>query len=85
MNTPERFVDVANAAEFLSCSPRYLMDLARRAAIPAHPLGTGTRRVWRFKLSELESALCHREGSLTVPEEGRAKGTRQSTKSENGQ
>jgi hypothetical protein len=37
-----------------------VLDLARRSAIPAYPIGTGQRRVWRFRLSELASALCSR-------------------------
>jgi len=28
--------------------------------LPAHPLGDGQRRVWRFRLSELASAVCSR-------------------------
>jgi hypothetical protein len=57
MKTPERYVDAFVAAEYLSVPPRYLMDLARRGAVPGHPLGTGTRRVWRFRLSEIEECL----------------------------
>ena len=36
-------------------------ELARKGAIPAHPLGEGRRKVWRFRLSELAAALCSRE------------------------
>jgi hypothetical protein len=55
--SPEPFVDAHRAAEFLSVKPRYLLDLARRGLIPAYPLGAGCRRQWRFRLSELASAL----------------------------
>jgi hypothetical protein len=53
----EPFVDAARAAEFLSLRPRRVLELARLGAIPAYPLGNGKRRVWRFRLSELASAL----------------------------
>lgn len=54
----EPFVDAAKAAEFLHLRPRRVLELARRGLIPAYPIGTGLRRVWRFRLSELVSALC---------------------------
>jgi hypothetical protein len=57
---PERFVDSIAAAEFLSITPRRALDLARAGVIPAHPLGDGKRRVWRFRLSEIESNLCQK-------------------------
>ena len=53
----EPFVDAARAAGFLSLSPRRVLTLARTGAIPAYPLGNGQRRVWRFRLSELASAV----------------------------
>jgi hypothetical protein len=53
----ELFVDAARAASFLSLSPRRVLTLARSGVIPAHPLGNGQRRVWRFRLSELASAV----------------------------
>jgi hypothetical protein len=53
----EPFVDAAKAAEFLNLRPRRVLELARLGAIPAYPLGNGKRRVWRFRLSELASAL----------------------------
>ena len=59
--SPEPFVDATRAAEFLSVTPRYLLDLARRRLLPAYPLGIGCRRQWRFRLSELASALSGQE------------------------
>jgi hypothetical protein len=56
----ERFVDAIEAGKFLHLRPRRVLELARQGAIPAHPLGSGERRVWRFRLSELASALCSR-------------------------
>jgi hypothetical protein len=58
--TPEPFVDAQKAGEFLSLRSRRVLELARRGAIPAHPLGEGLRKVWRFRLSELASAVCAR-------------------------
>jgi hypothetical protein len=54
---PERFVDSVVAAEFLSITPRQLLVMARKGALPAYPLGNGQRRVWRFRLSEIAKAL----------------------------
>jgi hypothetical protein len=36
------------------------LELARKGELPAHPLGNGTRRIWRFRLSELAIALSGR-------------------------
>jgi len=56
----EPFVDAMEAGKFLGLRPRHVLELARRGALPAYPLGDGERRVWRFRLSELASALCSR-------------------------
>lgn len=53
----ESFVDAEKAAEFLNLRPRRLLELARAGSIPAYPIGDGPRRVWRFRLSEIASAL----------------------------
>jgi hypothetical protein len=53
----ESFVNAARAAEFLAIKPRWLLELARAGKIPAHPLGDGKRRVWRFRLSEIAATL----------------------------
>jgi excisionase family DNA binding protein len=53
----EPFVDAERAAQFLSVTPRYLLELARKGELPAHPLGNGSRRIWRFRLSELAAAI----------------------------
>lgn len=53
----ERFVDADEAARFLSITRRRVLDLARGGILPAHPIGLGLRRVWRFRLSELAAAL----------------------------
>ena len=53
----ENFVDGDEAAAFLSITRRRVLELARAGHLPAHPIGRGTRRVWRFRLSELTAAL----------------------------
>ena len=53
----EPYVDAARAADFLSVKPRWLLELARAGRVPAHPLGEGKRRVWRFRLSELADSM----------------------------
>ena len=55
--TPERFVDADEAAKFLSLTRRRVLDLARARKLPAHPIGDGTRRIWRFRLSEIAAAI----------------------------
>jgi hypothetical protein len=54
---PEPFVDAIEAGRFLQLRPRRVLELARRGVLPAYPLGDGERRVWRFRLSELTSAV----------------------------
>lgn len=53
----EPFVDADTAAAFLCIERAFLLKLARTAKIPAHPLGFGSRRVWLFRLSELETFM----------------------------
>ena|SRR2546427_9270570 len=55
--TLEPFVDAQRAAEFLSLRPRRVLELARVGIVPAYALGQGRRKVWRFRLSELASAV----------------------------
>lgn len=59
----ERYVDADHAAEYLSLTRRRLLDMARAGTLPGHPLGEGARRVWRFRLSELHSAVSNRVNS----------------------
>jgi hypothetical protein len=53
----EPFVDATRAADWLSITPRRLLEMARAGQIPAHPLGTGSRRTWRFRLQEISVAI----------------------------
>jgi excisionase family DNA binding protein len=60
----EGFIDADEAARFLSLKRRRVLDLARAGKLPAHPIGDGARRVWRFRLSELSSAIASRQNSV---------------------
>jgi hypothetical protein len=61
MDTPvqfERYVDASALAEHLSVTRRQILEMTRRGVIPGHPLGIGAnRRVWRYKISEVEVAI----------------------------
>jgi hypothetical protein len=53
----EGFVDADEAGKFLSLNRRRILELARAGKLPAHPIGDGARRIWRFRFSELAAAL----------------------------
>lgn len=67
LGVPEHYVSADEAALFLALHRRTLLRLARAGAIPAHPLGDGPRRVWRFLLSELDSWMRNRVNSRCRP------------------
>jgi hypothetical protein len=54
---PEPFVDADAVAAFLHIKRRQVLELARGGKIPAHPLLGSRRKVWRFKLSEVDAAV----------------------------
>jgi hypothetical protein len=53
----EPFVDANRAAEFLVITRRRVLEMARVGQIPAHGIGEGKRKIWRFRLSELAEAF----------------------------
>jgi hypothetical protein len=53
----EPFVDGEVAGQFLTLPRRRVLELARQGKLPAYPLGTGPRKVWRFRLSEIANAV----------------------------
>jgi hypothetical protein len=53
----EPFVDANRASEFLFIPRRRLLDMARAGEIPAHPIGRGKRKTWRFRLTELADTV----------------------------
>jgi excisionase family DNA binding protein len=60
----EPFIGPNEAASFLSCTPRYLLRMARNREIPAHPLRRGSRNQWRFLRSELSSHMRNQAGAV---------------------
>lgn len=50
----EPYVSVEKAAEYLDIAPKTLLEKARKGGIPAYPWGNGIRKIWRFKISELD-------------------------------
>jgi excisionase family DNA binding protein len=58
---PEPYVDPDQAAAFLNTNRIKVIRMARSGSLPAHPLGNGKRRQWRFRLSELDN---HMRGRL---------------------
>ncbi|HKV82718.1 MAG TPA: hypothetical protein VJP02_31510 [Candidatus Sulfotelmatobacter sp.] len=70
-NQPERFVDAEKAAQYLSCSRKYLLKLSIHGKVPAHPLpGSGTRRTWRYLLSELHGWMVGNGGNHSAKTDG---------------
>ena len=53
----ESFVTAQEAADFLAITKRRILELARQGQIPAHPIGDGIRKTWRFRLSEIADRL----------------------------
>src|SRR3989442_7472391 len=51
--THEPFVDADRSAEFLMITRRRVLEMARAGEIPAHAMGEGKRKMWRFRLPEL--------------------------------
>jgi hypothetical protein len=54
---PEPFVSAFEAGGFVKLHPSTVLRLAREGVLPAHPIGNGTRKRWRFLLSELQAWL----------------------------
>jgi hypothetical protein len=75
----EHFVAAEVASTFLAISRKYLLKLSRLHIVPAHPIGVGSRRQWRYRISELaEWALAQKaprpdndHGSPRAPRERR--------------
>lgn len=53
-DTSEPFVNAERAAMFLSLTRKTLLRLVRRGSIPAHGIGEGRKKIWRFRISELD-------------------------------
>jgi Helix-turn-helix domain len=54
----EPYVTADDIAAHLKITRRQVLEMTRRGLFPAHPLGVGKcRRVWRYKISEVENAI----------------------------
>jgi excisionase family DNA binding protein len=70
--SPEKYLAPQEAARFLSISPKTLTRFARQGVVPAHPIGDGARRRWRFLKSELDTWMhgrIHSTGHLRSHQE----------------
>jgi len=59
----EPFVTAEEAARFLHISPVTVKKMARKGNLPAHPIGDGVRKRWRFRISELAKHMDSRVNS----------------------
>jgi Helix-turn-helix domain len=66
----EAFTDADRAAEFLCVTRRRVLEMARHKEIPAHPIGRGKRKTWRFRLSELADAIASKEQETAARKRG---------------
>ncbi len=57
----EPFVNAKEASKFVQLHPVTVQRLAREGLLPGHPVSNGSRRHWRFRLSELGQWLQERE------------------------
>jgi excisionase family DNA binding protein len=64
---PEPYVDAPEGAAFLHIHPKTLMRLAREGSVPAYSISEGTRRHWRFLLSELDTWMRSKVNSNAHP------------------
>jgi excisionase family DNA binding protein len=59
--TPEPFVTPEEVAQHLKITRRQVLKMARKNFLPGHPVSVDSgRRMWRFKLSEVDEAVIAR-------------------------
>jgi excisionase family DNA binding protein len=63
----EPYVDAKEGAAFLRIHPKTLMRLAREGGMPAYSFGEGSRRHWRFLISELDKWMKSKVNSSAHP------------------
>jgi excisionase family DNA binding protein len=64
----EGFVAAQEVAAYLKLTRRQILEMTRRGIIPGYALGTGTnRRVWRYKLSEVDAIVTARSKKALEP------------------
>jgi excisionase family DNA binding protein len=60
--TPEPFVTADEVADHLKIKRRQVLEMTRANDIPGYPICLGRRRkIWRFKLAEVDQALASRK------------------------
>jgi len=64
---PEPYVDAKEGAAFLRLHPKTLMRLAREGIVPAYSFSEGSRRHWRFLISELDKWMKSKVNSSPHP------------------
>jgi hypothetical protein len=63
----EPFVDPQAAADYLLASRKYVLEMARKGLLPAHPIDPNSQKKdWRFLLSELRAHML--QSALRPPE-----------------
>jgi predicted DNA-binding transcriptional regulator AlpA len=62
-----RFLNADEAAHILRMDSHTLVRWARYGYVPAHPLGEGKRKLWRFIEAELTQWLQQREAPSRKP------------------
>jgi excisionase family DNA binding protein len=50
----EPYIEAGRAALYLSMSRKTLLKKARAGRLPAHPIGDERKKMWRFRISELD-------------------------------
>jgi excisionase family DNA binding protein len=73
---PEPYTDAKEGAEFLCIHPKTLMRLAREGSVPAYSFSEGTRRHWRFLISELDTWMRSKVNSNAHPVRSVSRGRR---------
>lgn len=68
-------LDATEAANVLKVNSRTLVRWARCGYVPAHPLGEGKRRIWRFFESELLEWVETQENDCSGKQPGRTLNT----------
>lgn len=69
----ETYLTPSEAAMVLKISAKTIARFARQGVVPAHPIGDGTRRRWRFLKSELDTWMhgrIHSNDHLRSHQEG---------------
>ena len=64
---PPHLLDAREAAQVLRMDSRTLVRWARLGQVPAHPMGEGRRKLWRFLEHELVEWLQARKAEEKIP------------------